>query len=259
MALFRSCLERVSRRLVLRRRLPARFGRRKLWVTPGAALSYYHSLDSGRWIDLFDFAGHCVNPGDTVWDIGANLGVFAFAAAHRAGPAGDVLAVEADPWLADLVRRSAAENPGPAASVAVLCAAAAAGHNLEMFATPERARSGSHLTSTPGSGVELIGRTIASHPVITISLDWLLAHRRPPQVVKIDVEGAELPVLQGAATLLTRHRPKFLLEVYESSADAITRLLQQHDYALFDFAHGWAGRQPVDRAVYHPLALPRPV
>ncbi len=258
MPLLRRCLEKLSRRLVLRRRLPARFGGRRLWVTPGAALAYYHSLDSRRWTDLFDLAEHGVNPGDHVWDIGANLGVFAFSAAHRAGLAGGVLAVEADPWLAELLRRSAAAKTGAAATVEVLCAAAADGHRLELFATPGRARSGSHLASSPGAGDDMVGPTVAAHPVITISLDWLLAHRPPPAVVKIDVEGAELPVLQGASTLLARHRPRLLLEVYEPSADAITRLLHGHGYELFDFSGFWAGRRRVDRAVYHTLALPRP-
>jgi FkbM family methyltransferase len=257
MPFLRRCLERVSRHLVLHRHLPTRFGGRRLWVTPGAALAYYHSLDSGRWQDLFDFAEHCVNPGDCVWDVGANLGVFAFAAAHQAGPAGEVWAIEADPWLAELVRRSVAE-PAAGAKVRALSAAVAESNGLQFFATPERARSGSHLESTQGADEKLIGRTVASHPVVTVSLDWLLARQRPPQVVKIDVEGAELAVLQGAQELLQRHRPRLLLEVYEASADTITALLRQNGYSLFDFSTGWSGHRPVDRAVYHTLALPGP-
>jgi FkbM family methyltransferase len=257
MSFLRTGLERVSRRLVLTRRLPVAFGGRPLAVTPGAALAYWYPLDGGRWRDLFDFAGHCVQPGDTVWDIGANLGVFGFAAAHRAGPAGEVLALEADPWLADLMRRSVAAPAPGAAPVQVLCAAAAAGVGLENFATPERARSGSHLASAAGASEALVGRTVATNPVITVNLDWLLARRRAPAVVKIDVEGAELPVLQGAAELLARHRPRLLLEVYEASADAITALLHADGYDLYDFSAGWAARQPVARAVYHTLALPR--
>jgi FkbM family methyltransferase len=55
-------------------------------------------------------AAETVGPGNTVWDIGANLGLFGFAAAVAAGPSGRVLAVEPDTALAGLLRRSAAVN-----------------------------------------------------------------------------------------------------------------------------------------------------
>lgn len=257
MSLLRRCLERVSRRVVLTRRLPARFGGRQLWVTPGAALAYYQRLEGHRWRDLFDFAGHGVAPGDCVWDVGANLGVFAFAAAHRAGPPGEVLAVEADPWLVDLMRRTVAASAPVSAPVQVLCCAVSSGPGLDEFVTPERGRSGSHLASSPGASEELIGRPAGSHPVLTVSLDWLLELRRKPDAIKIDVEGAELVVLQGARNLLHTHRPRVLVEVYDASADAVTTLLHEAGYTLFDFGAGWPALRPVERAVYQTLALPR--
>jgi FkbM family methyltransferase len=257
MCLLRRCLELISRRVVLTRNLPDCFGRRKLCVTPGAALAYYHRLDSGRWNDLFDFALHCVNRGDCVWDLGANLGVFAFAAAHQAGPQGEVLAIEADPWLVDLMRRTEAKPARTSAPVHTLSCAVSSELGFGQFITPERARSGSHLDFTHGASPELVGRKIASHPVITVSLDWLVEHRRKPDVIKIDVEGAELAVLQGANKLLCTYHPRLLVEVYESSAEAVTLMLHEAGYELFDFGAGWISRHSINRAVYHTLALPR--
>lgn len=256
MSLWRICLSRLSRRLVLTRRLPPRFGVRRLRVSPGAALAYFHPLTEARWRDLFDFAWHGVGPGECVWDIGANLGVFAFAAAHRAGPTGEVLAIEPDPWLADLMRQSAQQTAPLAAPVHILSCAVSDGIGVESFSTPSLARSGSHLTAVAGAGKALVGETAALNPVITVHLDWLLERRRKPDAIKIDVEGAELAVLQGARILLRNHRPRLLIEVYERSADAITALLHEEGYALFDFSSGWPG-SPVTRAVYQTLALPR--
>jgi len=255
----RLMLERCSRHWVFRRRLPARFGGRRLWVTPAAALAYFRSLNSHTWDDLYDFAQQFVRQGDSVWDVGANLGVLSFAAAHQAGATGEVLAIEADGWLVELMRRSADEFLSAAAPVEVLCCAIAAENGLQLFARPERARSGSHLTSTTGAGDALLGPTVSTHPVITTTLDWLGTHRRKPDVIKIDVEGAELAVLRGAHHILLHHRPRLLLEVYESNADEITELLHSLGYDLYNFSAERAGRRPVQRAVYNTLALPRPI
>jgi FkbM family methyltransferase len=63
---------------------------------------------------LLRLAAETVRHGDTVWDIGANLGLFSFAAAVAAGPCGRVLALEPDAVMAGLLRRSAAVNGGHA-------------------------------------------------------------------------------------------------------------------------------------------------
>lgn len=252
----RQLAAKLSRRLVLRRRLPDRFGGAQLLVSPGAALTYFYSLDRANWHDLYEFADHAIQPGDTVWDVGANLGVFGFAAAHRAGPAGRVLAIEADPWLVDLMRRSA-RNPRPgAASVEVLCIAAADQCAVQSFETPEWTRSGSHLASSEGASETLVGRSIESHPVVSITLDWLAQRRPAPAVLKLDVEGSELAVLQGAEQLLARHRPKILLEVYERSAPAVAELLHRHGYTLYDMGRGWAAKEKITHPAYQTLALP---
>jgi FkbM family methyltransferase len=252
----RHLVAKLSRRLVFRRRLPARFGGAKLDVSPGAALAYLRSLDRPNWQDLYEFATHCVSPGDIVWDAGANLGVFGFAAAHCAGSGGRVLAIEADPWLATLMRRSAHRPRPGAAPVEVLCVAVTDRCDIQYFETPEWTRSGSHLSSSDGAGAELVGRSVESQPVITVTLDWLCERRPAPAVLKIDVEGSELAVLQGAEQMLARHRPRILLEVFDRSADAVAQILHRHRYTLYDMGRGWAAREKVSRPAYQTLALP---
>ncbi len=93
---------------------------------------------------LLRLAAEVVRRGDTVWDIGANLGLFSFAAAVAAGPAGRVLAVEPDTVLAGLLRRSAAVNSGHA-PVDVLPAAVSDGLSVARFHVARRNRSTNHL------------------------------------------------------------------------------------------------------------------
>ena len=253
----RRAIERISRNVALRRRLPARFGGAMLSVSPGAALCYYGRLDGPVWQQLYDFAVNCVPRGATAWDIGASMGVFGFAAAHCAGSTGHVLAVEADTWAVQFLKQSAGTPRADAAPVQVLCAAIAGKIGVQDFTIPKRGRAGSHLAQSPGAGGPLLGGIREIHPTMTVTLDWLAENFAPPAAIKLDIEGAELAALEGASQVLGVHRPALFVEVAERNAAAVTRLLRGHCYALFDSSPGWAQRSPVDRAVYNTLALPR--
>src|SRR5271168_2308423 len=104
----RKLAERLSRGVVLRRHLPGDFQRLPLYVTPEAGLRHWFRL-SGVDRHLLAMARELVRPASVVWDVGANVGLFAFSAAAMAGPSGLVLAIEPDIWLAHLVDRSARE------------------------------------------------------------------------------------------------------------------------------------------------------
>ena len=116
----RSLLERLSRGVVLKRRLPAECGGLALFVSPDASLKYWRrdlrKTDSA----LLDAAKSLVKSGDVVWDVGANIGLFSFASAGLAGKGGQVLAIEPDPWLSGLLRRSAELNGGTGCAIHVL-------------------------------------------------------------------------------------------------------------------------------------------
>jgi len=174
-----------------------------------------------------------VKPGDVVWDIGANVGVFSFAAARAAGPGGSVVAVEADTWLVDLLRRSCAIQPPCNAAVQVITAAVAEKMGLREFLIASRSRASNALS---GHGSTQIGVIAERHTVVTISLDWLAHRLPPPQVLKIDVEGAELEVLKGGLDVLGTAKPIVLCEVANEHSDEITALLRGLGYLLYDGA-----------------------
>jgi FkbM family methyltransferase len=70
--------------------------------------------------------------------------------------------------------------------------------------------------------------------VRTERLDDVLADRPPPTLVKIDVEGAELGVMQGALDTLERHRPHVVFEHGAGGAD----LYGTHPTQVFDLLEG---------------------
>ena len=83
--MLRRMIEDVTRDWVIRRRLPADFLRASIHVSPSAGLRYlYRSMDD---IDsvLLGLVKEFVKPGAVVWDVGANVGLFSFAAASLGG------------------------------------------------------------------------------------------------------------------------------------------------------------------------------
>jgi FkbM family methyltransferase len=80
-----------------------------------------------------------VRPEMTVWDIGANIGLFSFAAASVGAR---VLAVEADMWLANLIHRSVLLNKLP---VTVLPAAVSDHQGISRLHLSEQGRASNSL------------------------------------------------------------------------------------------------------------------
>ncbi|MFZ0813870.1 MAG: FkbM family methyltransferase [Candidatus Sulfotelmatobacter sp.] len=201
-------------------------------------------------------ANELVKTGDVVWDVGANVGLFTFAAANRAGERGEVIAIEADLWLVSLLRRSCTllEHSRNAA-VTVLPAAASDSPGLAKFHIAQRARSSNHLE---GVGSTQTGGTRSIEYVLAVTLDWLLERVAAPRVLKIDVEGMEHRVLAGATAVLSKARPVIWCEVDPVNKDEVTRILHAHDYDIFYANQNPSQRKPLARAPWETLAYPRP-
>jgi FkbM family methyltransferase len=255
--IFRKLAERLSRGMVIKRRLPREFGNGRIFVSPDAALRFYRrNLASGDAM-LFKMARELVNAGDVVWDVGANVGLFSFAAANRAGATGAVVAIEPDLWLVSLLRRSCAlQEHSRNAPVSVVPAAASDSAGLARLHIASRTRSSNHLE---GVGFTQAGGTRSIECVLSITLDWLLEQVPAPQVLKIDVEGMEHRVLAGAKAVLSRARPVIWCEVDPVNRDEVSQLLQTYDYEIFYANQDPSLRQPLTKAPWETLAFPRPV
>lgn len=251
--MLRTLAERASRGIVLRRRLPERFGGLPIFVTPDAGLRFWRPGLSGADPQLFDWATEFVNRGDVVWDVGANVGLFSFAAAARAGSTGSVYAVEADLWLAGLLRRSASLPGSGRAPVEVLPLAISDRIGLSRFQIAARGRCTNFLEEAGGNAHA--GGTRETGWVPTFTLDWLADRLPPPKVVKIDVEGAEYLALKGAERLLSEIRPLVICEVGVEKA-RVRDLLTHHRYEIFNAGVPGPRREPVRELPFNVLARP---
>jgi FkbM family methyltransferase len=246
----RSLAEHTTHRLVLRRRLPAPFEEIEIYASSEGGLRYLRPNLKGVDPPLLRLVADVVRPGHNVWDIGANLGLFSFAAAAAAGPQGSVLAVEPDAVLVGLLRRTAASNRGHA-EVDVMPVAIANELTVGRFNIARRNRSTSHLD---GFGTSQTGGVRSTQLVPTVTLNWLAANFRQPDVIKIDVEEAEMKVLDGGADIL-RNTPALICEVAGHNAAALADLLISYGYTLYDGALPAGERIPVTSAPPTTLAV----
>ena len=250
--MLRTVAERLSRKVILKRRLPKRVGGQSIFVSPDASLKLWRRNLEKTDPRLFDWAQEFVRKGDVVWDVGANVGLFTFAAASVAGATGYVLAIEADSWLVELLRKSVKTRPESSAACEVLSAAVSDSVDITRFHIAARGRSTNHLAAVTGS--TQTGGVRDSVLVGTVSLDWLLEKLPAPQVLKIDVEGAEYQVLQGAHSLLSAIRPTILCEVTSESAERVGDLLKAHGYEMFDLDVHKDKRKPLASPTFNTLA-----
>lgn len=233
----RTTLERLSRGRAFRRRIEVGGNTVEIIVSPDAQLKYMKPGRRAFDADLIGIAEQNLREDSVVWDIGANVGVFTFAAAAVA-PRGCVIAVEADIWLASLLRRSCKLPSNRNGDIRILPSAISSADGTASFLIARRGRASNALEAAGGHSQ--MGGIRERYLVPTLRLDTLLASMPPPDFVKIDVEGAELMALQGARKLIEDVRPVFYVEVSPATVAAVTDLFARAGYAAFT-----AANQPV--------------
>lgn len=252
----RAVAETATHRFVFRRRLAPPYRDVRLVVSTEAGLRYLRPRLDGVDPSLLRLVTSFVQPRQTVWDVGANVGLFAFTAAHRAGPAGRVVAVEADSSNVALLRRSTTLATPRAAPVDVVPAAVSDVTGFARFNIAVRNRSTNYLD---GTGSTQTGGIRETQIVPTVTLDHLLGHFPAPEVLKIDVEGAEHLALAGATAVLAAH-PVIICEVTGKNSDAVRDLLSPYGYRFYngELYNGELADSgmPVDQPPYCTLALP---
>lgn len=162
--------------------------------------------------ELFVLRG-LVPRGGTVIDVGAAGGAHTFVAARAVGPSGRVVAIEARSGSARILRGWRRVLGADHVTVVTGAAGARPGElTLRVPLVPTRSHpqggdDGTLLARLPAAtrsvGVTTIDHVVASHHLDRVDL------------LKVDVEGGEAGVLDGAARTLGEHRPVLMLEVFD--------------------------------------------
>ena len=174
---------------------------------------WFQEWDPSQVAELDAFIASC-SPGMILYDVGAHFGVFSLAALHYGGPEARAVAVDPSPSAQRMLRLQSRLNRAAERLSLIQAAASDSGASLDLVSAGPYGH-GYFTLPLDHSGGEL-------SRVPAYSLDWLAERLRlMPTHVKIDVEGQELAVLQGAKRLLATSRPIVFLELH-------TGLIREH-------------------------------
>jgi FkbM family methyltransferase len=130
--------------------------------------------------------------GMCIIDIGANLGYYTLLAAKRVGEHGRVYAFEPDPDNYSLLARNIEANGCQNVRLSAKAVSNVSGKGTLFFCEEHR---GDHRLSDPGGGRKRIA-------IETVRLDDALPERLQVDVIKMDIQGAEMEAVQGMQRIL---------------------------------------------------------
>lgn len=179
-----------------------------------------------------------VGPGGVVYDIGANVGFFTMLAARWVGPTGRVYAFEPVARNADAIKRSTRLNGFDAVEVFEKAVGATSG----MAELNLAQHIGGAMLASVGAPPDQRG----SVAVETVALDDFIATLglRPPSLVKVDVEGAELDVLRGMAATLNAHGPVLIAEIDDATEAGLEQKTRELSALLTGLGYELSGLIP---------------
>jgi len=181
--------------------------------------------------DLRRAINKLTKPEMVAYDIGANVGIFTLLFARIVGPRGVVYAFEPEPNNWQYLKRSVSLNQLDHVLVNTRAIGDCTG--TAVFDRRGGAFSGRLLGTDPK-----YRRSMNLLNIPTAAIDDLIKREglKPPDIVKIDVEGNELMVLKGMAYTLATHRPVILCETHThlgESAQGVISLLTAFGYSVF--------------------------
>jgi FkbM family methyltransferase len=209
-----------------------------------------HVYVNGYWVgqhelEVQEAISRLLSPGDGFIDLGANAGFFMLVASKRIGPAGWCVAVDPDAFNCDYLRAQIELND--LENCTVLQAAAADQIGTLKFAIAIPGDSTGHLVEKTEGGNSI--------DVAATTIDAICQSHPNPKLIKVDVEGAEVKVLQGASETLKSARPIWLMEAHSEELGKEVRAILARAGYRFTNLQG----QPLpesDSLPYHSIALP---
>lgn len=171
----------------------------------GGASVYFNMIE----IEQTEAFINALRTGNILFDVGANVGYYTILGSRLVGPEGKVIAVE--PVIRNLIHLYKHTLLNKANNVSIIPAACSDNLSLASFLNGENFATG-RLANRRGEGNSWDRASIL---VPTVTIDAIAQQLQAnPDVIKVDVEGAELSVLKGAQVTLQKAKPHVFLSTH---------------------------------------------
>lgn len=215
-----------------------------LFITrPGLPLGWHVAFFGSYEPELRDIIRTVLPSAGVAVDIGANVGWHTLLMARQVGPQGRVIAIEPNPSTGAQLLRNVRLNGFQQVQIGPY-AVGSAERSVDFYGpdADDLGSASSHIVSDP---------TATTIQVDCRTLDGIASEHRLERLdlLKIDVEGFEWPVLQGGEQTIAQFRPCILFEfdsAYAGRGGGTPRLFveffRQHGYSVFSVGRNWAQR-----------------
>ena len=216
-----------------------------IFVTqPGVLLGWHVAFFGTYEPELREIFRAVLPAGGVAVDVGANVGWHTLLLARLVGDGGRVLAAEPNPSVRARLQENL--NLNRFRHVEVVPYALADAEGAAEFLAPDGNAVGA------GDGRMVAATEIGEHQIIRVEtrrLDTILLAMRLERLdlIKIDVEGFEWPVLKGAEQMIARFRPHIVFEYLDEyvergggTPEALAEFFLRHRYRLFAIGRNWA-------------------
>lgn len=207
--------------------VPLDYKKKHLLISAGSKNEYYRRKSCKKEPETVDWLETNLVDGDVFWDIGANIGAYTMIAATLVGETGIVVAFEPEPSNFYGLNRNLRLNR--LLNVTPLCVAVADSEKVfEIALSSFSPGSASHdwgLNDTKNIGVNNI---YLRQKILCLSGDKITNELLvpPPRVLKIDVDGAEILVLNGLLKILRSTVEVVIIEVSELNLPQVSNILE---------------------------------
>jgi FkbM family methyltransferase len=192
-------------------------------------------------------------------DCGANIGIHTIEWAKTMTGWGSVIAIEAQERIFYALAGNVAINN--CLNAKVIFAAASAADGTMRVPNPDYLQPSSFgsLELKQRANTEFIGQLIdyaaeKTSEIRTLTLDSFELGRI--DFIKIDVEGMELDVLEGAAQSITRNHPVLMVESIKTDKAKLQEWLQRKEYRTFDIGLNMLAVHQSDKTLNHVKSTP---
>ncbi len=183
--------------------------------------------------------------GHTFFDVGAHNGFFDLLAFKMVGENGKIIALEAHPENAKNIESQIKLNSIQNCRVLNLAVTDHSGHINITNEGPSNMIKIADLSENYNNSNILISKQIT---VATKKLDSIADEFGYPDVIKMDIEGAELLALRGSHQILSNKKPTWLMEIHSKSlTKEVNELLRDYGYKIFDLN----GKEIIDNSYVH--------